>query len=707
MLLEAIKLFAKVRFDLGEGRGDGRSVAVLNLEAAAFGYTFAPDLIAALTSLDSAPFRNLRDELLATLEALSGVGVDHRRLFNGFPYETPDQYEYFTRRVVGDVQNRLGLADASFTPLSCGHLVDRRVFEAGAFGVCPICQFGVAELSSPAGEVLPYEAVTPLKALGHLSTEDVLREAERLLARPSSLSADEKTFLRKTIAAGQQPAPPREVFRETLPFVYELLGPEAAASAITGVTDILRIACHLSDPEADLSLKRPTKFRISTRHKKALLGLLDRRSAPVEDMLRHRERWLRLGEKLNPGAAENRRRFPNAAAAFDTLRNAPKSVDTFARRAERGIRSRTIDSGFLRLMASRPGEFARKLDFMLREANDAASVADAFGEVAPGLTTKLLFDLDKYLASRGRLRQRVFLPKGAANRAQVRDDRRKPLPKDAVAVVRASIAAELRERLSRKDALGRVWIDPALADRAVPFNRRGDSSTILPAGKGSRYPFAGETIRLFVHWTGRIDVDLSVVLFAEDFAWRGHVAFTNLKTLGCTHSGDVQDAPKGASEFIDFEIGTLRAEGVRYVGASIISFRGEKFCDFPSFAGFMERDGLASGAVFEPQSVKFKFDLAAPATSHLPLIFDLKARQVVFADLASAGRAFGAVKGERAKHRALIEGALTMLARKPTLYDVAVAHAQARGEITEDKAVADTVFDLAWADGPGVYDLLD
>jgi hypothetical protein len=707
MQTEAIKLLGKVEFDRGAGETPGRHVVVLNLEVAGFGYALGPDLIAALRELDGPGFQRVRDELLGQLEALSGMTVNHRHLFAGFPYETPDGFDYLVKRVAGFLQNDLRLTDISFTALSCGHLVDPRLFELKAFGACPICQFGVAELTSPPGERYPFEAVTPLKVLGYLTAQERIGFAQRLLDRQSSLSADEKAFLGATIRAGHQLAVPEVVFRESLPFVYEMSGAPGVRPHIAGATDVLRIAAWLSDPNADLSLKEPVRFKLATRHKKALLGLLETTRNLEEDMLRRRERWLRFGEIVNPGSAENTRKYPTVAAAFDTLRNAPGSVPTFQRHVEQAIRARAVAAPLLKLLASRPGEFARKLDFLLREADDPVAVANAFASVAPELKTRTLIELDKYLSSRASHRTRVFLPKGAVNKAQVVEDRRKALPQDQVRAVRALIGSTLQQRLCQLPNLGRVWIDPRLKDRAVPLNRRGDGSTAMPMAKGSRYPFDGEVVRLFVHWRGRVDVDLSVTLFDEALEWKGHVAFTNLQLPGCVHSGDIQDAPEGASEFIDLEVATLLTQGVRYVGTSLISFRGQGFNDFPCFAGFMERDALASGATYEPQSVKFKFDVDAPTTSHMPLIFDLKDQMVTFVDMASANRAGGAVAGERSKQAVLLESMLSMLERKPTLHDLAMAHALARGTPADSPVRADTIFDLDWADGPGADGLLD
>ena len=676
-----VRLLGRVRIadDAAKGAQPDAWLGVLTREATALGFTLTPDLRDAFGALDETAFRAERARLLAALGEVSGASVEHTHLFSGFPYDVPDQFAYLWDRFIGYIKHRAGVRGAKTFVLSCGHAVDGEQFDLDAFGACPICQFSVAEMRSPSGRRYDYRDLTPLKTLGLLTQADAVAAADAFLARPSSLSADEKAFLYAQIAAGAALTVPAALFRETLPFAYLLGGVQAVAGHISGATDVLRIAALLSDATADLSLKTPVKFRLSTAHGGRLLGLLEGRPDIAEDLLRHREPWLRFGEHLHVGSARNRRRFPKVAAAFDALRNRPETIVTFNRQVERGVRSKTVSPELLALLRRRPGELARRLDLLLRIAGRPDAVIAAARQAVPRLTTKLLFELQAYFRARSVARPRVFLPKGNENRVQVAPDRRAAIPAPVLAAIGAVIDAELLGRLRTLPPLGAVYVDPALKDHLLPFNRRGDAAALGQVTKGSRYPFAGEVVRLFVHWIGRVDVDLSVILYDEALTSLGHVAFSNLQHPGVVHSGDIQDAPDGASEFIDFDVASVTAQGVRYVAAWVHSFRGQPFAGFPCFAGFMQRDGLRSGAVYEPEAVALKFDIHAANTSHLPLIFDLKTRQVIFADMAAGKQALGGVHTQQLKHRTLVESVLDMRERKPTWYDVVSAHVAARG----------------------------
>ena len=103
--------------------------------------------------------------------------------------------------------------------------------------------------------------------------------------------------------------------------------------------------------------------------------------------MRNRSWFLHLGEHLHPGAYG--RRYPRTAAAFGILRNAAQTVEKPGAPLERAMRAaRKAPDGALALASELrtpgrgPGEFARRLDFMLRYAGDnAQAILDAFKEV--------------------------------------------------------------------------------------------------------------------------------------------------------------------------------------------------------------------------------------------------------------------------------------------------------------------------------------
>jgi hypothetical protein len=336
---------------------------------------------------------------------------------------------------------------------------------------------------------------------------------------------------------------------------------------------------------------------------------------------------------------------------------------------------------------------------MLRSMNDEHHervFMNQLTNVAEDAALPALFALKKHLVGRTKnAGLRVFTPKGATNKMKIAEDRRETLSSHAVQRAVHIVGSEILKRLSALPKLGRVYVDPALNEQVVPFNRRGDSTTTIPVTKGQRYPMGdAPVIRLFVHWTGE-DVDLSTVVYDENFNVLQNVYYGDLAHNGWNviHSGDVTWAPEGASEFIDFDPAHIARKGGRYLMGHLISYRGGPFKGFPCFAGFMERDALKSGAKYEPESVALKFDVKSGSTMHMPLIFDVVKREVIFADIASGRRSHANVYGKQNELQIAAKAVVNLPKVKPTLGDVALMHAKARGSLVDSRAEADTVFD--------------
>src|SRR5262249_44919996 len=149
------------------------------------------------------------------------------------------------------------------------------------------------------------------------------------------------------------------------------------------------------------------KFRRSERD--MLLRWVERAEGRTEDLLRWKQRWIRLGERLHPGEYANR--FPRTAAAFDLIRN-NRPLDSFNARVERSLLLTDADT-VLDLLEVRPGELARRLDHLARIAKDAGEVVARFAEQAEKVSTPVLLQVLTHFRHRDESKDlRVFFPKG-------------------------------------------------------------------------------------------------------------------------------------------------------------------------------------------------------------------------------------------------------------------------------------------------------
>jgi hypothetical protein len=462
-------------------------------------------------------------------------------------------------------------------------------------------------------------------------------------------------------------------------------------------TDILRLSVALSG--GDVSLAEPVRFRQFKRSERRLLtGILEVQNNLVEDMLRWKGRWIRLGERLHPG--EYRNTYPKAAQAFDILRN-NLPAETFNSRLESALaRKDTVE--IMSMLKSRPGDFARRLDHLLR-LNGAITdvILAAFSDVAERVSTPVLLQVMHHFISRNCHQDlRIFLPKGQVAKAQAIVNN---LPKLEPAVcdsAAAICASALAKRFEKLPPLGKCFVDPELKNFLVPFSQRSASKSLRTAARGSRLMLPeSDTLRFFVWWKNgrdRTDLDLSAVMFDKNFCYVSAVTFYNLKNFGGHHSGDIVDAPQGASEFIDVSRERCLQQGVRYIVMTINSYTAQRYCDLPEcFAGWMGRVKPNSGEIYEPKTVQDKLDISSNTKIAIPAIFDLEGGHVIWADIALTKWPFwyntvaANLWGIQLTLRSMVE------LSKPCLYDLLKLHAESRGGLVLSEQDADTVLSVA------------
>jgi hypothetical protein len=162
-----------------------------------------------------------------------------------------------------------------------------------------------------------------------------------------------------------------------------------------------------------------------------------------------------------------------------------------------------------------------------------------------------------------------------------------------------------------------------------------------------------------------------------------------------THSGDLQSAPNGASEFIDIDRKKALKGGARYIVMGLFSYSNVPFINLPEcFSGVMTRKVANNGEIYEPKTVKNKFDITADSKLVVPLILDLKDNEMIWADisLATKNKFRNNLESSTDTIKLMGKGMLEMLRTKPNIYELLSLHVKARGELVENKEDADLVF---------------
>lgn len=663
--------------------GNGRlpegylAAAVRNLEA--LGFALSPALFRAVRGLPKEEFEALYQQLVADLKVMVGAHVKYTPMYPGFPEQVMLEH------------------DAVLYLNAMYH-----------YYTWDFPQYDEA-VKRP-----PLQEQGKLKVIELGDKEDFCLMIRRLIQAKGSISAADKEDIDAVIAAFE-PEELDAILPEDIPFkenaafvassllIYDKANLARLGRYFKTATDVLRLAVAWSD--GDVSLAVPVRFRKFKRsERRMLLGLLEQCHPITEDMLRYKDRWIRLGEILHP--SEYKQRYVRCEEAWDILRN-NKPVTTFNSSVELAIKYKQVWDA-LDLLIKRPGEFARRLDQLLRGTEHTEYVALAFGEVAGQVSTPVLLQVKNHFANRVDSPElRVFFPKGNVAKAFAIPDTLPEIDSRACQDIVDVCEQALIGRFAELPPLGNAYVDERLKSYNVPFSQRSASKALHTLVRGSRLPMGeGDTIRFFSWWkegkvngvsTGRVDIDLSAVMYDQNWNYVEHISYTNLRSSNylAAHSGDIVSAPHGACEFIDLHIPSIVEYGGRYVVASLNSFTEQPYCNLPEcFTGWMMRKKPGSGEIFEPSTVANKIDVTADTQIAIPVILDLVERKVIWTDLSltRAPQYYNNVEGNQ-KGMVLIGKAMAAL-KKPDLYDLFMLHVKARGQLAESPRHADTVFSV-------------
>lgn len=494
----------------------------------------------------------------------------------------------------------------------------------------------------------PFCELTKAKWLGLATETEAVECFGQILSAKSSPSVQDKaditTFLSNGYFSGVD-----VTNKETLAFAIVAANKNGATAMhfflkdqLKTATDVLRVAVVYSN--GDVSLEKKTRFaKFSRKARKGLLAVLETMNADSvgEDMMRFRSQWVRLGEILHP--LEYKNQFPKTADNFSKIRN--EGVATFNSKVERALTANDFAT-CINLLKTRPGDFARRLNALMSKVDVKTDVMTPFKEVAEKVSTPVLWQLYGYFAGHKNIcsfRNRLFVPKTSP--VIVAENNLKSLGVHAVGMAQIVYEA-LKKKYSAKPSLGKVWVDPICENLLIPTGNRTASKALRQVGRGSRFPLAEgkDVVRLFIYWKdqggNRVDLDLSAVYFDADFNYKGscdwsnYIGQSNRPNAVCVYSGDIVSAPEGASEFLDINLNNVPAD-VRYIACNVYNYTSYKMSQMDvAFAGWMAREGLGSGEIYEPKSVEGRCDLTADAVSVSPMMVDVQTREIIWTDMA-------------------------------------------------------------------------
>ncbi|EPP7234032.1 hypothetical protein ACTOJ1_000948 [Shigella flexneri] len=559
----------------------------------------------------------------------------------------------------------------------------------------------------------------PKTEISLVSMEDVKAYFFRILASKNSIPASLVEFVEMGIKEGWAAEYKGEIpFKETLCRVATALVKQGQSinGVVATTTDVLRVMAALS--ESDIELKTKVRFKsLNRKTRRALVSALEE-VINISDVKAYAPLWKRAFHSLHVG--EFGGKVAEIAARFRNEKNVVTSETVVAEAIKSGDVKVAVNK-----LVNKPSVFARSLDKLLRDSDPQTSawVIKEFAKIVEKVDSKVLLQVLGHFKGRSlnEAGERVVFTAGSKGKALLAPSL-KALDKSVVEHVVSVIEAELKNKFSEKALLKdkKVFISPEVYSVLIPSQLASITENKKTVARGSRVPLdlipedaEKNVLRMFIHWIGQ-DQDLSAFFINEDMTEFSQVAYYNLRNSYACHSGDVTyaPAPHGGSEFIDVRMDEALADGMRYIAMDVRVYNGPTFLKHErSFAGFMLRNDLKSGEIFEPTTVRGKFDITLDGSTVMPCFFDMKTREMIWLDSVLPGcgvysnyRQVNNLNNNIASSTDMLRAYLKMKDTKVTMKELVCLHIDAVGATQVfDKEDADYVVGL----GEGNLDVYD
>lgn len=645
------------------------------------GYTFSKQLFNKLKTLTKEELFEIYKELVSELKKNIGADVQYNPMYPNFPESVMEENEM--------------------------QLYMNAIVHYWSYGTILPCE--------EKNERLPLFDETKVKVIDSGEWEDLYEIFDNLCRSKTSISQTDKEDLEWIMKNSNVKFPDEIPLKENVALIgkiYVESNPLATADKLQKyfktATDILRLITAMSD--GDISLATNTKYRsFKRKERRLLLELLDNCGNIQEDMLRYKNRWIRVGERLHPGEYKTGQ-YSNARLAFDKLRNNEK-IQTFNSKVDYNMKDKKFENAIL-LLQKRPGELARRLDHLLRTVDKKNIVINTFKDVANKVSTPVLLQIKEHFKNRqDELSTRVFFPKGCLARSYAIENKLPDIDKKYCDAIVKICENALVEIYKSKDFMGNVYLSDEYKNYIVPFSQRSASKSLKTIVRGSRIKLKenAKAMRAFIWWTNtddeRVDIDLSATVFDENWNYINHVSYTRLRDdeMYIHHSGDIINGGDvngiGVSEFLDVDIESVVDANGRYVVYQVYNYSEQTFGNLPhAMFGWMERENVDSGEIYEPRTVAQKMDLTSQSKVCIPVIFDCVERKFIWCDMNVSLDGCHHHRGGNNVESNLMGVAATCYSivnmKRPNLYDLIDLHIRARGLRVENKEEADIVFDI-------------
>ncbi len=608
-----IKKTLRVPALTGDSGNGEKVVRQLDVALMSVGFKLSKELIQHQSSKHPITVTMMGGLLLKAVRELVGVHVNHNVYFKEFPKNIPDTEEFWAECIT----------DALFNPDTASKIALQ--LSTGTVNLLDLPKYGkylhsYDDMVQVHDQFMPHikDRITILH-LGESLVKESLKLYYSLAGSKIPLNEEDKNLLVHLAEVCVNETQPK-VFpvRENKAIINKVRLDEGQTLLTDNVTDILRLACFMSD--GDVSLVKPTKFKSFRRAQRRELlanldGIIKRNKHKLQDVNRFTEQWKRLGERLHPFEYPQ---FKDSHKVFEVASGIIR-FRTLASNVEEAFTHKNIPR-VVELLSENPGALFRSLDRILRNASkiEVVHVLGKVKDVIPDVSGRVILSLSEHFRNRLKLNTaRTFA--NSQGKMWVTPDARISLSKTTVTKLIKIFDTEIVQRLQWNTNL---VVNKDVLSLALPLSNKNKAEGFNIMPRGSVVPVENNHLRFFIYWKEselRTDYDLSGLMLDTDFSFDQYISYTRLRGQGAVHSGDITESAKGASEFIDINLDNVKA---KYIIPEVNLYSGEAFDEVKEcFFGFMSRTPEQEGLPFEPRTVRMKSDLRDKGRVALPLIF--------------------------------------------------------------------------------------
>jgi hypothetical protein len=418
-------------------------------------------------------------------------------------------------------------------------------------------------------------------------------------------------------------------FKENMVSLLSIMMKNDIPVSLSSATDILRLAVGMS--EGDISLNLNTNFKNFTRkQRKQLLLMLENTSNLEDDLTRYKGKWKRLFANLHPNDYSSL--CPKVSKAYDKLYRG--NLQSFNSKLDAYIKNKDVRA--LELLKTRPGEFMRRLNHLIKIFGSEAS--NKFITVLDKLTVSQLLKLIGYLSTVNERIYRTIAPKGNWTKLQVLNNTSK-----IDAEIQLSLLVNIENVLKVKVG-EKLETKVSLDDNTKNIKLQSNDSELTPYGRGTTFdiPENMTFIRTASYWqakrAGNVWFDNGWNFFDQNWTNMGACCWdvVDFKNKSAVFSGDPTNSKemKGrACQMIDLYIDKLATAGVRYAVWNVLCYSNIPFEEADEvYAALQWGEEPQKGKLFEPSRCQLSFPINGKNLTKYIAYIDVVERKLVYMD---------------------------------------------------------------------------